>query len=259
MIYIEQDDKVYTIDIPTIDEIKFSDWCDFRTSEARYMDQDITPAEANQNLKESLKHIIRGNLDILPAYVKGDETAKLIENGYYLKIGDEVSVMRIYAHLVTMIQAYMPDKIPHTFRLRWGGKKFTIQKQPIARVLLGRPMTTGEALEVLEYQRRASASMETTPKDIGNIDFNLGLREIAILLRKQGEELPAERTERIRFINSRMELFKDIPLRTILDLRFFFALSLMSYTTTKTILSSGKDHQVVTTRLKQIVNGYKKN
>lgn len=250
MIWYEQAQQMYSIDLPNhASQIKFADFCDFRQLEAKYLhDDDITGPEAAVMLRDALATIVKGSLHPLPVNHPGDDPVQMLDRGYIVQIGDPLSLNRIYAHLVTIIQDYKPDKVPQTFKMKWHGKNFTVSRAPIARVLLGTPLTTGEALEVLEYQRRASDRMATAPKDVGNIDFNLGLREFAILVRKKGEELPADRDQRHRFINQRMALFKDLRLTAVLDIRFFFVTSLIDYTQKNLLSTSGKDRQAAIVR-----------
>ncbi len=252
-IWYKQNRHTYSIEVPVhVSQIKFSEFCDFRQLEAQYLnDEEMNPAEVAVLLKNAIGKIVSGELHPLPVNHEGDNPKEILNTSYRLGVGDPLSLNRIYAHLVTIIQEYAPDKIPQTFRTRLFGKKFIIQRDKVARILLDDPLTTGESLEVLEYQRRATKRMETSPKDTGNIDFNLGLRELAILVRQKGEELPAIRDERIRFINARMNLFKDVTLDIILDIRFFFASSLIGYTQKNLSYTFGKDLQATISRIKQ--------
>jgi hypothetical protein len=137
--------------------------------------------------------------------------------------GDELTLIRLYAHVLNVINSFVPDKIPETFKFKHKGKSFEIESKPAARMLTGMAFTAGEAIEVLEYMKRAQEALKKNPSQEGNIDFTLGLTEIAILVRQKGERLPAERPRLEKFIVLRRELFKSLSLDVVLSIRFFFS------------------------------------
>lgn len=244
----EQDGERYQVDIPYhLTERTFENWCDFRQAEAKYLEAENSDVgERATLLEKAISHMVPGDLDQIPPYIPGDDIEQLVEDRYAVKPGDEISHLRLYAHTVTLIQGYQPEQIPQTFRFKFRKKEFEVKSEPAARVLLSRPFLTGEVIETLEYQRRASLHMDDKPLETGNIDYNLGLTEYAILVRQKKERLPAGKAERERFINKRKHLFKDLDLETVMALRFFFINALMRYATTQASGFFGKAPQAAT-------------
>lgn len=250
ILLFQVDEHGYSIDLPMhLSEVKFSDFCDFKAAENAYWEinkeadpEDPEPVSA---LLRALKCVVRGDLEQIPFAGASDSYSDLIETGYQLRIGDEISILRIYAHLVVLVQEYKPETIPETLTLSWLGNAYTVHSGPTARILSGRYLTTGEAIEVLEYQRRAGKAVEATPGETGNIEFTLGLTEFAILVRREGEKLPSDRKELTRFINGRQKIFSGLPLDRVMDLRFFLLNALVKSRKTQITGSSGTDLRAV--------------
>lgn len=249
IIQFEQDGATKQVDIPfALKERTFENFCDFRTKEALYLehvenntiDEPIDLAERATLLEHALQEMAWGDLDAMPISEVGDDINELIKNRYQIRPGDNMSIFRVYAHLVVLIQSYEPKAIPKSFHFKYRNKDFVVRREETAKVLRQRALTTGEAIEVLEYQRLASMRMENEPREVGNIDFNLGLEEFAILVRQKGERLPVSRSERERFIEKRKRLFRNLDLETLMALRFFFISALIDSAITPGFSSFGK-------------------
>lgn len=249
IIQFEQDGATKQLDIPfSLKERTFENFCDFRTKEALYLehvenntiDEPIDLAERATLLEHALQEMAWGDLDAMPISEVGDDINELIKNRYQIRPGDNISIFRVYAHLVVLIQSYQPAAIPQTFHFKHRNKDFVVRREETAKVLRQRALTTGEAIEVLEYQRLASMKMDKEPREIGNIDFNLGLEEFAILVRQKGERLPVSRAERERFIDKRKRLFRSLDLETVMALRFFFISALINSVTAPDFSTFGK-------------------
>lgn len=234
-----------------VDQLTFEAFCEFRQDDHKFLNAEDDLAGGLEAMMDAIRHLTKGPVEQLPYDIEGDQMSDLIKGGYQIEIGDEISIRRVYAHLVVLIQQYTPTQIPKSYKMRWGKMDFDVQREETAKILAGFALTTGEAIEVLELQRRASKRMETNPKDVGSIDFNLGLREFAILVRRKGERLPSRKKDRDQMIAQRIKLFKKLPLNHVLDLRFFFAASWMQYITTAQIGSFGTVPQVQKVPLKQ--------
>lgn len=252
ILYYQIDDKLKSIDLPlSVDDIGlFDTFCDFRAAEHRYFkanesagDEDSAPIAL---LLEAVGVIVKGDLASLPMAVDGDEFVELIESEYMVKPGDDLSLLRVYAHVVNVINLYRPETIPETFTIKrsrfpWlKAERFEVQSQPAARVIDGRVITTGEAVELLEYQRLADQKIDAAPGEIGNIEFTLGLTEVALLMRQPGESLPSSPRKLKGFLNDRKKQFKKLPLSVILSLRFFLIAALLKLKTTHDSGSFGK-------------------
>jgi len=226
-------------------EVTFEGFCDFKTDEAKYLNLELDHLERTPYIQKCLSHVITGDLDKIQPFTGHDEDLdKLIEVGYTIKQGDHISHLRLYAHFVNVVRYYKSETVPSTFKFILLKHAYIVESKPAIRVLLNKPITTGEALEVLEYQRRAKSRMEVDHLEMGNLDFNLGLSEMAILVKREGEQLPSSKGKRQKFINSRKQIFKTIPLDIVLDLRFFLLSSLINYAMTPITHSSGKVRQV---------------
>lgn len=253
----EQDHERYQVDIPfDLSARTFEQFCDFRTAEALFH-QDAPIEERLVHYDTMLQHMAPGDIDKLPSTVGKESITDLIEQKFHLSLeaGTELSKDRLYAHIIYLIQEYKPDKIPRKFRIRVAGKHFLVEKMSIARKLLQQPLGTGEVIEVLEYQRRAGTRMDAKPLEIGNLDFNLGLTELAILLPEKGKRLPSGRDDRLRIINQRKEALKGVDLATIMDLRYFFLDALLRYATTRSTPHFGKARLVPTGQRKRTSRG----
>lgn len=231
------------IDLPfSLKDISFSQFCDFRGLERQYWDltgqDEVDVSKAIDKLVEALSCVVKGDLDALP--FSGDESYEdLIDRSYQVRPESEISIIHVYAHLVVMIQLYKPELINKTFNWNWNNHKFVMNAGPAARVISGRPLTTNESIEVLEYQRRATSITEENPSETGNIDFNLGLTEMAILLRRPGEKLPTDRRHLTKFIAKRKKIFENINLEEVMNIRFFLLSACVNLLETQTTNSSG--------------------
>lgn len=245
VIYEDANNELKAIDLfYHVKERTFEQFCDFKNKEVEFWrvarsenpSEEVDPREA---LRRALVEIIPGNYD-LPYNSNGERLIDLQENGYLVNPGDELTLIRLYAHALNVINSFVPDKIPETFKFKHKGKSFEIESKPAARMLTGMAFTAGEAIEVLEYMKRAQEALKKNPSQEGNIDFALGLTEIAILVRQKGERLPAERPRLEKFIALRREFFKSLSLDVVLSMRFFFLNILLSLGTIPTSGPFGK-------------------
>lgn len=244
--YKQPDGSEEAINVPMHPrEISFSRFCDFRNARATFEDAELDPQEYAAQLTAGLNHLVPGiRVAGIPFTLDEDWDKDLVDGGYFIKVGDQLSILRIYAHIVNVVNSYQPEEVPDIFRFTHQGQDFEIQRRRAADAMLGR--TTGEMIETLEYQRRATLLMESERKDVGNLDFELGLTELAILVRQPGEELPADKPSRDAFIEKRRRLFASVDLETIIGIRFFFLSSLLASRTTPTTATFGKVLRVAT-------------
>lgn len=244
IIYFDEQNSERRLNIPFHPkEITFDKFCDFRTARSVFEDDELEPEEYAAQLTAGLQHLVPGLRTAgLPFALKEDWDRDLIDEHYRIQLNDELSILRIYAHLVTTINGYQVESIPESFTFKHKGKDFEINKTRVAAAMLNK--TTGEMIETLEYQRRASILMEDRRRDFGNIDFELGLTELAILVRQPGEELPSDKPTRDRFIEQRRNIFKTVTLDTIIEMRFFFLKSLVESETIRTTAIFGRVHRM---------------
>lgn len=268
---VEVNGQRVPIEVPQhLSEIRFVQFCEFREKEQAFwkenereegteVDQE-SEAMIYLKLEEAIKVFSGEGIEEVPVSLEGDNFQAMIDSGYRLKIGDEVTLLRYYAHIVTLINGYKPEKIPTTFEWKSEkGKTYKIKSVDAARAIFGTAMTAGEAITVLEYQRRAGLSERMGLTGIGNIEFSLGLTELAILLRRPGEKLPADKRKRDQFIEQRREVFADVTLDVIMSLRFFLLNSLLSYATTRNTNFSGRARLTQDGARLRIVKGKPRN
>lgn len=241
-------EELFVYDIPmSVHERTFENFCDFKGAKAKLDEIDEGEVFSPNDLIDILKHMVTGDLTKLPLGADVD-IEQLLESNYTITIDDltnqvEISLWRLFAHVVNVIKSYVPESVPETFKLNFKGNNFLIKKRRVVTNMLQAPYTTGEIIEAREYQRIAEHNVSEVPKESGNIDFNLGLAEMAILVRQPGEELPSSKSKLTKFIDERKKLFRHMPLNHVLDLRFFFIYSLLSYESSQEPNSFGKGHQ----------------
>ena len=143
------------------------------------------------------------------------ETMALLELAEALSIlyGNSVSdwdlnsLSDLYSSTVESINSYEPTDV-----LTW--KDYKVIPPSV------KPMTVGEAITLLEFDRVAKKKLDNDYN--ANIDFNLGLEQLAVIMRKEGEQLPIDPAERTLFIDQRKKEVSSAPLWLVLNIRFFF-------------------------------------
>lgn len=250
-LYFQSNGSIKSLDLPvTVDDVgRFDDFCDFRAKEAEYIQagNDEQPFEiVQEKLREALSVVVPGDLDSLP-YAIDENDPKFIETTYRVQLDQPLSLLRVYAHLINVVAEYKPTHIPETFELRrwpWRKHRYRIKRGQAARMILDKPLSTGEAVECLEWKRITDQAVDANPLGVGNLEFTYGLTQMALLLRKPGEKLPHERRELDQFIARRQVEFAGLPLSVILDIRFFLIAALLNSNKTKDSNSFGTDLRV---------------
>lgn len=231
-----------TINLPlTAHEIKWEAFCDFKDQEHEYF-----AAQESEDSQTAIIAITRAL-----AYVYGDwifdlpfaldePIEELFLNGFTVTLGDDISVMRLYAHLNTVINTFKPETLKDkVFKIVIKGEEYQLDQLKAAKFLTLEGVSTGEAIEVLEFRRIAEKNLEEKKFALGSMNFTLGLRELATLVRKKGEALPWNRKDLESFLNSRMEIFRGVTAGEVLTLRFFLINSYLIWLQNQTINSSG--------------------
>lgn len=178
-------DNVVKLPLPV--EVLFADFCDFRDLEQKYL-KDVDNVDSLSFLLQSLECLYKQS---------------------FLKLTVQ-EVIQLYNFTVTAINSYKSTELSE---LEINGETYVANVEEVS---------AGEALTILEFSRLYEKKAVEKVYD-ANIDFNLGLEEIAVLYKKRGEYLPLLPKARIKFIDERKQLFaKHVKLYQILDLRFFF-------------------------------------
>lgn len=222
------------IEIPyNASEVSFRDNTKFRDAEQVYFDR--TPKEDRNNKDQVIDCLlpIFGDVikqDKIPLHKDGDDLKLMVDNGYFLNIGDELSLSRLYAHYVTVINSYKPiDFIPEKgkkiteYSFKYKNRTFHIGADRLEQFL---GFQNGESIEVhhlrASFAKMAKANKDNKGNQGSNIDFSLGVQQVAILARKKGEKLPFNSVERREFILKRAKFFEELPMDVVLNIRGFF-------------------------------------
>jgi hypothetical protein len=222
-----------TINIPMhVDEIKYSEFLNFKMYEEEFFN---APAEEKPAaLVDLVKNIYEVDVTDLPFGSPEEDYSE-----YFINLGDDLTVMRLYHHYINLINTFNPD-IKNTYEIKYKGQKFYLDAMGIMKSLEGAAYTAGEVITVCEYQRVLSKKTDSID-DSAAMSMKLGLIEMAVLLRKKGEKLPSRQSERETFISNRAKFFSELSMDKVLAVRFFLLDILKAYVRTTDISSSGKD------------------
>ena len=182
---------------------------------------------------------IEATVNAVKEYYKRDKEALVIieqlpfesENGG-LGFGQTVTILAIYQQIYSLILSFEPKKTKR-FSFKLGGSTYEVQNASVQNFsryefnkAIGLPFdfTGGEIGEILSLR---SVIQEQAPQLEGqqllNLIYTGDIKQLSIVCRKRGEQLPSDFAARQAFINSRMELFKDLDMATILTANFFLS------------------------------------
>lgn len=234
----------------SIEEIKFSQERAFRANEQLFVKN-----RSNENgdifadlidAISDMTEIPTAELNALPIALDGDEELSF----YTLQNGQEVSLVRLYRHITTVIDSYTPDESIANLSEFWvdyKGEPFGLSVMDVKKSFgLVKSITAGEAIEVMEIQSRFRLMEKAYSDEISYTDesgeeqvvdgamlmvsdYKFGLQEAAILLKRHGDVIPASRSKLKEWISKRADYLKDIGLKEMLDLRFFLTSILVGY------------------------------
>jgi len=209
---------------------------------------DIIKAAEKPNKKnyiKAVKVVAADHMAYLPYTVDNRKVSKwLTTHGRSIitHYDKQLSVLRIYSHIMDVITRYEKGgKLNDlTSITSVGGESFyfcpddekrsihlnlTQTAKPedlISEQIKKHTYTVGEVVEAKEVIRLISKKIEDDGDPHGEHEYSMNLRLCAILLRKQGEKLPANKLLRENFIADRMELFTALPMDVVLEVKFFF-------------------------------------
>jgi len=231
--------EIGTLDVPFHPaERTFEQFCDFRNDEGKYIQmtkkgEKFEISDVMNQVVKMLSNLVEGDLMQIPFRHGSESIAELFEKGYKLTPDTEnngLSVLRIYAHITTSFNTYAPASIPDHFEIKQGEVSFICEPMEAAKKMVGMAYTTGQVIEVMEYQRRFVKTMNEKGHElgVGNMDFSLGMTEIALLCPMKGEKLPSDRHELDIWLGERRKVLRAVPLNVIFDLRFFLLNGLLT-------------------------------
>lgn len=238
----------FVLDIPmSVSEITFRDFISFTASEQEYFKAlEVNEVETKKDrvsllektkdsyihLLEGCSYLVKGDISRLPN-ISSNSVQQLIDNGYtltYDALNKEFGLLELYAHFINLINSFNPEKcLEDSFVIDWKGRTYQIHKDESARTLLDIPLTAGEVVTAMEFQRRAIEVEKRKGDSEGNMAFALGMREMAVLCRRENEVLPYRKKELSEFIIRRAKIFEDLPMDIVLSVRFFLLNGLITY------------------------------
>lgn len=231
-------------------EITFEAFSDWQPVEAKFVlsNREGRKEEAVALLTEAVAVICGNGVHNLPFSIEGDNLGGMIDGGYRVGLRDEVSVLRLYAHLVTVMRKELEpplneNKLPDSIEINHGGKTFEVNHRSAVRIATNNPLTAGEVIETMEYNRRNSMAVKSGNLEASTLDFTLGLSVFAILCKQKGERLPAEEGARDLWIKKRRELLATISMADVMRVRFFLLTALRKSTKQTSTGSSAKVRQ----------------
>jgi hypothetical protein len=224
---IQQDGKEEVFKVPMDpSDITYSDFIDFRKLEEQYFSalQGEEEGEDPEGLiTNAVAAVISGPVEILPLSLPGDDIEKVVETPFML---DHLSKLRLYGHIVSIIDQHQPEKvnIDKRYAVEYKGQTYYLEPIEARRHLLAEDKTyeVGEVTQVEESDRLLTAKIDKYGDPDGILEFERELRAMAVLLRKEEEYLPVNVRARTHFIEKHMKLFAGLPMDVVLNVRFFF-------------------------------------
>lgn len=135
----------------------------------------------------------------------------------YFVIGEELTAFGLYRYTIDIINEYVPKRRKE-FIIEHHSELYTITHRDAEGIRHSVGYTVGEVVTIktfIDYaSKRRSRGME-------NVDYNLTLEQIAVILRKEDEQLPVHVADRTRFIDERKRLFADLRFSDAMDIIFF--------------------------------------
>lgn len=245
---LQHNDQILTLDVPfSVSEMKYADVIDFQAHEQdmfRYNQEEEPDSfiHALDSMNEAIGSLVDGDLSFLLSNIELESSQYLIDGGYTIAPGDELSTSRLYAHLVNTIEGYEPEQLtppgkpgqPETaYSTKYKGDTYYIEPERANRLLDQKAYTNGETIELLEFTRQIQSVIEKKGDPQGNLAFTISMQQMAVLLRKEGETIPVKKGPRKEWIKKRAEHFAELPYDIVLNIRFFLIGTYVEYLKTQ--------------------------
>ncbi|MEL6356024.1 MAG: hypothetical protein AAFQ37_03725 [Bacteroidota bacterium] len=244
------DEKELRYNLPLdCSEFTYGQFIDFRAKEEQFLElaqEKDKVNEAATAMAEAVAQICGDEIKQLPFAVQGDDLTRFEKVKFKLGLADEISIIRLYAHILTITRRFAPKdkwnpkKLPIEIKFNFRGNKYKVNRRSAVRVMANKPLLTCEMIEVLEYHRRTEKEKKKRPQEASNLDFTMGLTQFAILCRRPGEKLPADEGERERWLTKRRKLIANVSAEDVFRVRFFLIAAFLNYSAENNTRSSGK-------------------
>jgi hypothetical protein len=140
------------------------------------------------------------------------------------------SVSGLYAYLLHLIGTHKPSvKQDAVAKFEYKGEQYFLSGTSLSSVsgIQLNALNVIEAVEAFEVKNRINNAVSQNGDPDGSLWFTEYLQILAILARKEGEQLPLDDAERLAFIEARSAHFLDIPVDIALDVDFFLLTGLL--------------------------------
>lgn len=228
----EELDECDSTDEETINIVKadIAKWIEKNVTEEDH--ENIYAKSVNQLYETLLVFYTEEALTDLPVREK-----EAIEPGFTYNLDNlfnsKLTWVLLYSHIVNLIDQYEPKELKKKFSIEWKNKTYVINAQKALDLLIDTSFTGGEVLTLLEFRRHRLNEIKKTGDLDGNIEFKLGIHEMAILLREEGTQLPMNRAALVNYIDKQGDVFRRLPLSVVLSVRFFLIFIIKEYLITK--------------------------
>lgn len=200
---------------------------------------DMDPSEYFSTIVQALSQVIRGPIHLLDLYSADDNVSEIMTRGCRFQIGEPFNVIRIYGHLLSLLNGYRTDRLDLSgdFAVDYKGKRYVINQDRAKRFFTRQSFTVVEVIEIQETRRLFNSAIAKKGDPDGALEFEMDLRTVAVLLREPGHLLPINKAERHRYLETMARHFSDLPMDAVLDIRFFLRSTLRELVKTLTMQS----------------------
>jgi hypothetical protein len=234
---IDNDGNKHEMPVPySLEEINLSQYYDFQIAYDRMMREaeKVDNGEINSGERHESKvvelmietcKIIVPKADLLD-FNPNENITEYIETFKIIEGGDELTISLLYAHLFNIVRIYEPkhkDKVEFEYK----GETYKIIAQELWRSWMMDPnytqMSAGEYIWINEFKREKKKVDDQSFEQYGTMAFRVNLFMLAILARKEGEQLPYKESELREFVLNRAKHFQEVPASIALDVAFFLS------------------------------------
>lgn len=204
------------------EDFTYGEYLDFLKCAERYaaiLEKDDPDAFEPELLYEAVSYLIPGDIGMLPLYLPDDKKGEALP-----PLTKGLSVFRLYYFLQAVMARHIPsfDLSGDDYSCEYKGEKFFLKQRRAVNMISDAAVATVEVVETnILYKILKDAVVRNSGDPFGQLEFEADTKMMAILLRREGEELPVNKIKRDAFIRERAEYFKDLPMTVVLDVTFF--------------------------------------
>jgi len=168
----------------------------------------------------------KSGLEMLKAYTKviraffDMEIEEVLKMPVAVHSDFEKQMTGLFLYILGVMRRYVPrlrTKAGEDYYFTYKGEQWIL---PWALNASEVEMTYGQAIELLEIERKAEADRQGRT-DHDNIQYSSDLYKLSMMVKKPGEELPTSEVAISRMLKGRAEHFMEIDMVTMMDCLFF--------------------------------------